>query len=123
MNLWETTLVNLQKGYDRMTLFAATFSDWVKAEINIVRLRMQIDEVRAAIRSEHASIGGKIVSMREEGTLPRSFDQFFKSDEIASSLDKLTIAERTLDDLIEDLGSEAHALAQDAPIREEETPA
>ena len=123
MNLWETTLVNLQKGYDKLTLFAATFSDRLKAEINIVRLRMQVDEVQASIRVEQQAIGRKLVEMREEESLPASFELFFKSDEITSSLDKIELYEKTLDNLIDDLGSESRTLEQGTPQKDEEKPA
>jgi len=123
MNLWETTLVSLQKGYDRLTLFAATFSDRVKAEINIVRLRMQVDEMQSSIRSEHEAIGRKLVEMRDEGTLPRTFDMFFKNDEISASLDKIELAESTLDDLADDLDSESRSILQEGPNKEEEASA
>ena len=123
MNLWETTVVNVQKGYDKLTLFAATFADRMRAEINIVRLRMQIDEVQAALRKEHEAIGRKLVEMREADSLPDTLELFCKSDEIAGSLSKIVRHEKALDELVDDLGHESGAVQQETPQSEEERPA
>ncbi len=114
MNLWETTLVNMQKGYDRLTLAAAVLSERVRAEINIVRLRMQIDEVQAAVREEQLAVGRKLLELREDDQLPESFDGFFGSDEIAASIEKIAVREKQLDNLLEDLEHESGALRKAA---------
>ena len=123
MNLWETTVVNVQKGYAKLTLFAATFSERMRAEINIVRLRMQVDETQAALRKEHEAIGRKLVEMRDDGSLPESFELFFKNDEIAGSLGKIVRYEKALDELLDDLQHESGSVKQETPHGEEERPA
>ena len=123
MNLWETTVVNVQKGYTKLTLFAATFSERMRAEINIVRLRMQIDEVQASLRKEHEEVGRKLLAMRDDGSLPDSFDRFFKNDEVTGSLGKIARYEKALDELVDDLGHESGAVQQEMPQNEEERPA
>jgi hypothetical protein len=120
MNVWETTLVNLQKGYDKLALFAAAFSERVKAEINIVRLRMQINEVQTAVREEQLNIGRKLTEMREDGSLPETMERFLGLDEIASSLEKLALHGKTLDNLIDDLDNEAGALKHRPQKKDEE---
>jgi hypothetical protein len=123
MNLWETTVVNVQKGYGRLMLFAATFSERMRAEINVVRLRMQIDEKRAAIRKEHEAVGRKLIEMQENDSLPASFELFFKNDEITGSLGKIVRHEKALDELIDDLQHESGSLKQETHQGEEERPA
>lgn len=123
MNLWEKTLVNLNKGYERLTLFAATFSERVRAEINIVRLRMQKDELEEAIDEEVRLIGGRLIVLRNKGTLPATMDQFLANDEIVASLEKISLHEKTLDDLREELGREAAAIRRDRRKKEGERPA
>jgi hypothetical protein len=120
MNLWETSLVNLQKGYEKLTLFAATFSDRVRAEINIVRLRMQINEVRKAVREEQLAVGRRLLEMHDDGTLPDTFERFFGNEEVAGSLEKIALHEKTLDNLIDDLESESSVLKLTRQKKDEE---
>jgi hypothetical protein len=118
MTVWEKTLINLQKGHDRLLSFAAVFSERLRAEINIIRLRMQIDGVRAKVNKQHLFIGQKLLSMKEGDSLPRTCELFFKNEEIASSLEKLDRYNRDLEILLDDLQHEADVL-KPAPKNEE----
>jgi hypothetical protein len=110
MTVWEKTLINLQKGYAKLASFAATFSDRVKAEITIVRLRMQIDGIQAKVREQQQFIGQKLLEMKENDTLPRSFDLLFNNDEIASALEKIERYQKDREILLDDLQREAEVL-------------
>lgn len=114
MNLWETTLIKMQKGYDKLTLAAASFSERVRAEINITRLRMQIDEAQGAVREEQLAIARKLLELRDVDELPESFELFFGSDAVAASLEKIALQEKHLDNLLEDLENEAGSLKKAA---------
>jgi hypothetical protein len=120
MNLWEKTLFNLNRGYDRVTAFAAALSERVKAEIDIIRLRMQLDEVRKTIEEEHRAIGRKLYEMRQADTLPETFDAFFRNDDIADSLEKIDLQEKAMENLRDDLAREADVLKQDPQQPDEE---
>jgi len=121
MTVWEKTLINLQKGYAKLTTFAAAFSDRVKAEINIVQLRMQIDGIEAKVRKQQQIIGQKLLDMKENDNLPRTFDLLFKNEEIASAMDKIERYRKDREILLDDLQREAEVLKPAPPGRDEES--
>lgn len=110
MTVWEKTLINLQKGYGKLMSFAANASERIKAEITIVRLRMQIDELRETIGDHQRSMGKKLLEMKDAGALPASFDFFFANTEIATHLEKIERAQKDLEILLDDLRHESDAL-------------
>jgi len=110
MTVWEKTLINLQKGYGKLMFFAANASDRIKAEIIIIRLRMQIEALRNAIGDHHRSIGKKLLEMKDNDTLPKSFDLFFSSSEIITHLEKVDRAQKDLEILLDELRHESDAL-------------
>jgi hypothetical protein len=110
MTLWEKTIVNLQRGYEKMTSFADVFSERVRAEINIIRLRMQLDDVRNRIREQHHIIGRKLLELRDGEMLPASLDLFFQNEEIATALEKIALLENDQENILDELRSEAEAL-------------
>jgi hypothetical protein len=114
MTVWEKTLINLQKGHTRLLSFAAVFSERLRAEINIIRLRMQIDGVRDKINEQHRLIGQQLLLMKEGDSLPRTSELFFKNDEIAASLEKIERYHKDLEILLDDLQHEADVLKQAA---------
>ena len=120
MTVWEKTLVNLQKGYARLMSFAAIFSDRVKAEITIVRLKIQIDGVQDKISEQQRFIGRRLLEMKEAETLPRTFDLFFKLDEIVSAVEKIERCQKDREILRDDLQHEAEIL-KPAPATHEES--
>ena len=110
MSVWEKTLINLQKGYGKLMSFAANASERIKAEITIVRLRMQIDALRDTIGDHHRSIGRKLLEMKGADALPPSFDLFFSNSEIVTYLEKIERAQKDLEILLDDLQHESDAL-------------
>jgi hypothetical protein len=110
MTVWEKTLINLQKGYGKLTSFAANASDRIKAEITIIRLRIQIDALRDTIGDLHRSIGRKLLEMKDTDTLPKSFDLFFADSEITAHREKIDRAQKDLEILLDDLRHECDAL-------------
>lgn len=122
MTVWEKTLINLQKGYGKLMSFAANASERIKAEITIVRLRMQIDGLRETIGDHHRSMGKKLLEMKDADALPASFDLFFANIEIASHLEKIERAQKDLEILLDDLRHESDALKA-VSVPDEEKPA
>jgi hypothetical protein len=110
MTVWEKTLINLQKGYDKLMSFAANASDRIKSEITIIRLRIQINALRDTIGCYHRSIGKKLLEMRDDDALPPSFDLLFSNSEIAAHLEKIDRAQKDLEILLDDLRHESDAL-------------
>ncbi len=110
MPLWDKTLSNLQKGHDKLTSFAATFSERLKAEITVIRVRMEIDAVRERIGEQHRVIGGKLLELRNDNALPQTFELFFKNSEVMAALEKISQYERELENLKDELRSEARAV-------------
>ena len=118
MAVWERTITNLQKGYDRLTSFAAVFSERLRSEVNIIRIRTQIDGVRSEMAEQHRIIGEKLLLMRDDGTLPASNELFFANDEIAAALERVAGLERELENLMDELQAEADALKRSARKKE-----
>lgn len=110
MTVWEKTLINLQKGYGKLMSFAANASDRIRSEINIIRLRMQIDDLRNTLGDHHRSIGNKLVEMRASDSLPKSFDLFFAGSEMTALLEKIDRTQKDLEILLDDLRHESDAL-------------
>ena len=119
MTVWEKTLVNIQKGYTKLTVFASIFSERARAEINIVRIRMEIDSVQRSIAEQQQLIGKKLLDLKEGGDLPRTFELFFAGDEIASALEQIERLNRELEIHLDDLQNEAEVLKA-APARQDE---
>ncbi len=110
MPLWDKTLSNLQKGHDKLTSFAVTFSERLKAEITVIRIRMEIDAVRESISEQHRVIGERLLELRTESALPPTFELFFKNSEVMTALEKISQYERELENLKDELRSEARAV-------------
>jgi hypothetical protein len=119
MTLWEKTITSLQQGYERITAFAALFSERLQAEINIIRLRLQLDEVKEQIREQHQVIGRKLLELRDEASMPASLELFFKNDDVSAALEKIASCEKDLENILDELRSEADAVKA-APIRKDE---
>ena len=119
MTVWEKSLVNLQKGYTRLMSFAATFSDRLRAEINIVRLKMQIDSVQDRVNEQERFIGQRLLAMKDDETLPKTLDLFFKRDEIVSAVEKIERYQKEHEILLDDLQHEAEVLKPAAAKPEE----
>lgn len=118
MTVWEKALVNMEKGYAKLSAFAATFSERVKSDINIIRVRMQMDDARAAIAKQHEIIGSRLLEQSGNGTLPTSIEVFFKQEDIAAAIERIIKLEKDLDGLQEELNLEAASIKN--PPRKEE---
>lgn len=103
MILWEKSVINLQKGYERLTAFAATFSERARAEVNIVRIRLRIDGIRARVEELHLIIGRRIMELKAGDAVPKTTEQLLLDDDIAGAASELVERERELADLNEEL--------------------
>ena len=122
MSIWEKTLVNLQKGHARLMSVAATFSERVRAEVNIMRINIHLDGVRRKISDQQQLIGRRLLEMKEDDRLPRTWDLFFQLDDIAFAVEQIERYEKDEEILLDDLQHEAEVL-KPPPAGQEERPA
>jgi len=118
MTVWDRTLINLQKGHEKLTGFAQTFAERVKAEITIIRVRVQIDDVRGRIAEQQSAVGRRLLELRNGGSLPATFELFFKDSEVLAALEAIARYERDLENLKDELRSEAQAVQAVPPPRD-----
>lgn len=119
MSFWEKTIGNVQRGHERLLSFAATFSERLRAEINIVRLKIQIEGLRRQISEQHQIIGRKALELKVDGSLPRTWELFFQLDDVAAAVENAERLEKEEEILQDDLQHEADMLKQ-TPSRQEE---
>jgi regulator of extracellular matrix RemA (YlzA/DUF370 family) len=72
MTIWEKAVLNIQKGSGKIMSAAAVFSERVKAELAIIRLRIQLDQVRARMDALYGRIGRTIVGLKRKDALPKT---------------------------------------------------
>jgi seryl-tRNA synthetase len=109
MTIWEKALVNMQKGSLKIIAFAEVFSERVKAEIAIVRLRIRIEELQAQIDELYKVIGRKMVELKNKGELPKTSEQLLNYDEIAAAMNELAQLKLEITDLLDDMKAEQEA--------------
>ncbi len=99
MVIWGKAVLNIEKGSKKITVMAATFSDWVKTELQIIRLRIRIDETQTAIDQLHRQIGHKIMNLKKQEALPESIDLLLRDEEIVMAMAELTDREQEIEEL------------------------
>ena len=99
MTIWEKAILNMQRGTKRISIAAALFADRVRVEINIVRLRIRIDEVQERIDAQHQAIGRKVVNLARGEALPITTEQLVKDEEIAAAMAELTDCKLEIEEL------------------------
>ncbi len=109
MTIWEKAVVNLEKGAKKISAGAALFSERVKAEIAIARLRIKLEEVTALINEQHQVIGRKIVELKKRDALPGTTDELVQEEDIITALAEITAREKDLEDLYNEIANEQAA--------------
>jgi len=99
MTIWEKAVLNMQKGSRKIAAAAAVFSERVKAEVAIIRLKIQIDQVRARMDTLYGRIGRTIVDLKRKDALPKTAEQLFKEDDIIAAMTELADGEREIEEL------------------------
>lgn len=120
MNIWERVAINIQKGLERAAAFAAFFSERVKVELKIVRLRIRIDTVQKRIDALHGIIGRRVLELRSSDAAPRSTEQILKDEAISAAITEIAEREKEIEDLNLELSREA-ASAASANKKSEDT--
>ncbi len=99
MTIWEKAVLNMQQGSRKIADAAAVFSERVKAELAIIRLKIQIDQVQARMDTLYGRIGRTIVDLKRKGDLPKTAEQLFEVDDIIASMTELADGEREIEEL------------------------
>jgi hypothetical protein len=103
MTIWGKTVLNIEKGSKKIAVMAATFSDWVKTELAIIRLRIRVDEAQSAIDRLHHHIGRKIIDLKKKDALPKTTDLLFRDEEIVTAMTELADREQEFVELMNEL--------------------
>lgn len=118
MTIWEKTVLNMQRGAQRLSVSAVLFSDRVRAEIAIVRMRIRVSEVQARIDELYQSIGRKFVTLAMGEALPKTSEELVQIEEIANAMHELTDRKQEIEELNDKIRSE-QTLIKTAPKRTE----
>ena len=105
--IWEKVITNMQKGSDKLMAAAATFSERMQAELNIVRLRIRLDNVQERINEQYQIIGHTLVELNNSGSLPELAEHLLQDEKIAAPLIELAALEKELDRLNDEIKNEA----------------
>jgi hypothetical protein len=94
MTIWEKAVLNMQKGTQKVAAAAAVFSDRVKAEIEIARLRIRVDGINSLISEQHRVIGKRVVDLNNRLELPKTTEQLMKDDAIVMAFSEIQAREK-----------------------------
>ncbi len=119
MTIWEKAILNMQRGSQKLSAAAAVFSERVKAEIAIARLRIRLDEEHARIDEQHRIIGRKIVDLHRRSELPKASEQLLKDDDIDAALTELATHEKECENLLAEIVNEQAVFKTAAQSKEE----
>jgi len=99
VNIWEKSVVNMQKGAKKVAAAAAVFAERVRIELTLVRLRIRIDEVQARRDELYGTIGRKIVDLNKRDELPKTTELLLKDEDIVAAVVELADREQEIDEL------------------------
>jgi hypothetical protein len=119
MTIWEKAILNMQRGAQRISVAAVLFSERVRVEIAIVRLRIRINEVQARINELYQIIGRKLVNLATGDALPKMSEQLVENEDISLAMHELVDRKQEIEDLNDKIRSEQN-LFKTAPKRKED---
>jgi hypothetical protein len=118
MTIWEKAIINMQKGSRKIFTSAAVFSERVKSEIAMARLRIRLDEVQSRIDEQHRTIGRHLVDLKNRTALPRTTELLIGSEEITAALAEIEAREKEKEDLLAEIAAERTAFTSAAKNKE-----
>jgi seryl-tRNA synthetase len=119
MTIWEKAILNMQRGAQRISVAAVLFSERVRVEIAIVRLRIRIDEVQARKNELYQIIGRKLVNLATGDALPKTSEQLVENEDISLAMHELVDRKQEIEELNDRIRSEQN-LFKTAPKRKED---
>jgi hypothetical protein len=99
MTIFEKAILNMQRGTKRVSLTAVMFSERVRVEIAIVRLRIRVREVQDRIDEIYQGIGRRVVNLTRGEALPITTEQLIQDEEIATVMHELADQKQELEEL------------------------
>lgn len=112
MHIWEKAVLNIQKGAKKVVAVASVFSERVKTEINIARLRIKAEEVRSRIDELHRIIGRKVEMLKRGDAMPQTSEQLLKDEDIEASLAELREQKQEFEEVQKEMQREQEAFKQ-----------
>lgn len=109
MTIWEKAVINIHKGIEKINAVAAVFSERMRAEISIVRLRIRVDDVQARIDEQYRTIGRKVVDLSSRDELPKTGGQLLEDAVIAAAMTDIVARKKDIEDLKKEIKSEQDA--------------
>jgi hypothetical protein len=119
MTIWEKAILNMQRGAQRISVAAVLFSERVRVEIAIVRLRIRISEVQTRINELYQIIGRKLVNLATGDALPKASEQLVQNEDISLAMHELVDRKQEIEELNDKIRSEQN-LFKTAPKRKED---
>jgi hypothetical protein len=111
MTIFDKVLINLHKGYERLKEIAAVFSERVKSELNIIRMRIRMDNVQNGIDAAYRDIGRRVVNLRAKAALSKTEENLLNDEEIVAAFAELVRWKKELEDLNAELKREQTDIA------------
>jgi Ribonuclease G/E len=99
VTIWEKAVLNMQKGSRKIAAAAAVFSERIKAELTIIRLKIRIDEVQRRMDGFYGMIGRRIVDLRTKEALPKAVEQLLRDENITTAMTEITNGEQEMEQL------------------------
>jgi len=108
MTLLDKVLINLHKGSEKLKRGAAIFSERIKFELGVVRMRIRINTIHERINELYSLIGRRATALRDADAeqLNDSLSHFFKNDDVASALEEIEKLLKEIDEITADLARE-----------------
>ncbi len=108
MTLFDKVLINLHKGAEKLKWGAAIFSERIKFELGIIRMRIRINSIRERINELYAQIGRRAAALSAANAeqLRAPLAEFLKSDEVAAALEEIEKLLKEIDEITADLARE-----------------
>ena len=103
MTLFDTLLINLHRGFEKLSQGAAFFSDRIKLELAVVRARIKAQNMRDRIGELQALIGRRAAELRESDAPPKTFSAFLKDEEVAAAVEEIEKLDQEIDELMADV--------------------
>jgi hypothetical protein len=119
MTIWEKAVLNIQRGSQRISVAAVLFSERVRVEIAVIRLRIRINEVQTRIDELYQGIGRTLVNLANGNALPKTSEQLVQNEDISLAMQELSDRKQELEELQGKIKSEQN-LFKAAPKRKED---
>lgn len=106
MTLFDRILINLHRGAERLKKGAALFSERLKFEIAVIRMRIRIDDLRTRIKDLHAQIGRKAADLKETDPDNGDIGSFLRDEDVHAAIEEIAALKKEIEDIVADLERE-----------------